>query len=104
MNTDTSNLSQLQSLLGTSSGSDTGMSLVNTDAIMKSLMPLIIIGTVVSILITIAYLLNVVQHFRANRAIIETRDILREMNEREKAREAPAAPSPAPATQTAVDQ
>jgi hypothetical protein len=101
MNSDTA--SQLQSLLGNSQAtSGSGVSLLDTDALMKALLPITIIGTVLSIIIVLLYLFNVIQHYRVNRAIMESRDILREMNAREKAKEAPViiATPPTEATET----
>jgi hypothetical protein len=45
-----------------------------------------ITASVASIVIVILYMVNAVTTYRAHRANIEMRDILREMNERDKAR------------------
>lgn len=82
-------LSRIQALLAGQSGPNGGTSLLDTNAIIKALMPITIIATAVSILIAFLYLLSIIQRVRADRAIIESRDILREMNAREKAKESP---------------
>ena len=70
----------LQSLLNETSGSGgTTNSLFDINALVAPLMPYIIMLTVVSFLITILYFVSVVQKWRANAAIIEIRDILRDM-------------------------
>lgn len=95
MNSDTA--SQLQALLGNSQPtSGNGVSLLDTDALLKALLPFTIIGTLLSILIVLLYLFNVIQHYRVNRAIMESRDILREMNAREKVKGTPVANAAAP--------
>jgi hypothetical protein len=78
----------LQSLLNSSSSSSSNSlsSLIDINAIIQSLIPYLIALTVVSILLTILYLISIIQKMRANKAILETRDILREMNERDRAR------------------
>ena len=48
-----------------------------------------IVTIVLSVIITVLYVLNVVTTYRAHKASIETRDILREMNERDKQRLSP---------------
>jgi preprotein translocase subunit SecG len=90
MNTDSSTLSDLQSLLGGSASGSGGTSLIDTDAIIKAMMPITIILTIVSIIISILYIVSIIHRIRVSKATIETRDILREMNERDKARSAPA--------------
>ena len=95
---DSDTASQIQALLGNSqSTGGNGVSLLDTDALLTALMPITIIGTILSVLIVLLYLFNVIQHYRVNRAIMESRDILREMNAREKAKEAPIVATPAPA-------
>lgn len=97
MNTDSTTLSQIQSLLGTSAGANGTPTLLNTDALIKALMPITIIATIVSILIALLYIFSVVQRIRVDRAVLESRDLLREMNARQKAAEAieeiPSAPA-----------
>jgi hypothetical protein len=55
-------------------------------------MPFLILITVVSLLIGVLYVFNAVTTYRSHKAMIETRDILREMNERDKARSSSATP------------
>lgn len=81
----------LESLLGTNS-SNTG-SLFDPAALLAPLMPFIIMISVVSVLIGVLYVINVITTYKSHRATIETRDILREMNERDKARSSSATPS-----------
>lgn len=71
----------LGSLLGTSSAS-----VFDPAQLLAPLMPFFIIMTLVGILITVLYVVNVINTFRSHRATIEMRNILREMNERDKAR------------------
>lgn len=98
MTQDSSTLSQIQSLLGNQSPTaGAGMSLLDTDAIIKALMPVTIIATAVSVLIALLYLFSIIQRFRVDRAILESRNLLREMNERDKSRQTAPAPTPAPA-------
>ena len=61
-------------------------SLLDPSALLAPILPFIIVITVVSVLITVLYIINVITTYRSHRATIETRDILREMNERDKAR------------------
>ncbi len=44
--------------------------------------PFLIAFTIISALITILYLINIIQHWRVNRAVLEMRDILKQMNNR----------------------
>lgn len=71
----------LDSLLGTPSAS-----VFDPAQLLAPLMPFFIIMTLVGILITVLYVVNVINTFRSHRATIEMRNILREMNERDKAR------------------
>ena len=52
-----------------------------------------ITASVASIIIVLLYIVNAVTTYRAHRANIEMRDILREMNERDKARSKSPEPS-----------
>lgn len=91
MNTD------LNSLLN---GSSTGTSIpsFSLPAGFTTLFTIFTITTsIASIVILIFYVLNAVTTYRAHRANIEMRDILREMNERDKARSAPVASPKLPA-------
>ncbi len=82
----------INSILGGSGGSST--SLFDPAKLIEPLMPFIIALTIVSILITILYVISIIDKWRQGRAIIETRNILREMNERDKARSSqPVAPA-----------
>lgn len=80
----------LESLLSTNS-SHTG-SLFDLSSLLEPLMPFLILITVVSLLIGVLYVFNAVTTYRSHKAMIETRDILREMNERDKARSSSATP------------
>ena len=82
----------LQSLLNETSGSGGTSSLFDINALIAPLMPYIIMLTVVSFVITILYFVSVVQKWRANAAIIEIRDILRDMRAQAQA-EPPAVTS-----------
>lgn len=72
----------INSILGGSGGSST--SLFDPAKLIEPLMPFIIALTIVSILITILYVISIIDKWRQGRAIIETRNILREMNERHR--------------------
>lgn len=72
----------LQSLLGGSNGNLN----ITPSLDLSAFAPLMIGLTVVSILITILYLVNVINHWRVNSAILEMRKLLREITERERAR------------------
>ena len=73
---------QLNSLLTQSNGTP----LVDINKTMEQLMPLMIVLTVLSIVLTVLWIIHIIQRMRVNKAILETRDLLREMNEREKTR------------------
>ncbi len=73
----------LNSLLGDSSSSS---GLFDPTTLLAPLMPFIILITVASILIGVLYFLNMITTYRSHKATIEMRDIMREMNERDKAR------------------
>ena len=49
-------------------------------------MPFIIFVTIASLLIGVLYIISVITTYRSHKATIEMRDIMREMNERDKAR------------------
>lgn len=82
--------SNLNSLLnGTSSG--TSIPSFSLPAEVTTLITVFTItASVASVVIVILYMVNAVTTYRAHRANIEMRDILREMNERDKARSKPA--------------
>lgn len=103
MNTDSSTLSELQSLLGGASGSSGGPSLIDTDAIIKAMMPITIILTALSVVIALLYIFSLVQRIRVDRATLESRNILREMNARDKARSTTAQQDTSPPASDATD-
>ena len=74
----------INSILDGSSGSTT--SLFDPAKLLEPLMPFIIALTVVSVIITILYIISIIDKWRQGRAILDMRNILREMNERDKAR------------------
>lgn len=78
----------LDSLLGGSSGG----SLLDPATLLAPLMPFVILITVATIVIGVLYILNMITTYRSHRATIEMRDIMREMNERDKARLANPSP------------
>jgi|GEM_PF-3994756 len=67
-------------------GSSDSSSLLDPATLLAPLLPFAVIITIVSVLITVLYVINVITTYRSHRAVIETRNILREMNERDKAR------------------
>ena len=81
----------LNSLLGDSSSSS---GLFDPTTLLAPLMPFIILITVASILIGVLYILNMITTYRSHKATIEMRDIMREMNERDKARSTSASDTP----------
>ena len=101
---DPATLQQINDLLGnTNSGSNSSGGLFDINTILQPLMPFIYLLTAVSTLITILYLMNAITTWRSQRAILEMRKILREMNERDKARhssaEVPVSLATSPAAQ-----
>ncbi|MBP6037793.1 MAG: hypothetical protein KA604_00450 [Candidatus Saccharimonas sp.] len=85
---DPTTLQQINDILGNSSsnGQSAGGGLFDINAILEPLMPFIIGLTIVSVIITILYIMNVITAWRSQRAIIDMHRILKEMNERDKAR------------------
>ena len=81
----------LNSLLnGTSNG--TSIPSISLPAGLTTLIAVFTItASLASIIIVILYFVNALTTYRAHRANIEMRDILREMNERDKARSKPTA-------------
>lgn len=73
----------LESLLD---GSGSNGSLLDPADLLAPLMPFVVIVSIVSVLIAVLYVVNLITTFRSHKATIETRNILREMNERDKAR------------------
>lgn len=83
---DSATLQQINDLLGNSNSPGSSGGLFDINAILQPLMPFMIGLSVVSILITILYLINAITAYRSQRAILEMRKLLREMNERDKLR------------------
>lgn len=82
---DTETLNQL--LEQANSGTGTSISPIpDINAIMQSLAPYMIALTVVSALFTLLYLISVISKWRANKAVLDMKKILMEMNERDKLR------------------
>ncbi len=100
MTTDSSTLSELQSLLGNNADGGSGASLLDTDAIIKVMMPITIVLTVLSVIIALLYIASLIQRMRVTRATLESRDILKEMNERDKARSTPPIATSVPPSTT----
>jgi hypothetical protein len=95
---DEATLQQILKSVDTSgTGSSTG-SLFDINSIMQSLAPYMIALTIVSVLITILYMVSVIAKWRANKAVVDIKKLLIEMNERDKARDraAPVSPATAP--------
>lgn len=84
---DASTLEQLNSLLGKTNSGSSGGSLFDINAIIQPLMPYLIAISIASILITLLYLISIIDKWRSNRAILEIRKVLREMNDRDKLRD-----------------
>ncbi|MGB4967324.1 MAG: hypothetical protein WBO35_03935 [Candidatus Saccharimonadales bacterium] len=82
---DEATLTQLLNTVNSTSEGGTA-SLFDIDAIIQSLAPYILAMTVVSALIMILYLVSVIGKWRANKAMLDIRKLLIEMNERDKAR------------------
>lgn len=67
-------------------GSSTSTNTIDTSTIMTSLMPFIVISTLITVALGALYVLSAITTYRSRRAVIEMRDLLREMNERDKIR------------------
>ena len=81
------NSSELSSLIGGSSNGTATPSLFSLPAGMATLFSIFMIVTsIASVAVLVFYIMNALTTYKAHRAAIETRDILREMNERDKAR------------------
>lgn len=96
---DEATLTQLLNSAGTGSGT----SLLDVNSIVQALAPFILALTVVSILITVLYVASVIGKWRANKAVVDIKKLLIEMNERDKMRDGAsptriAPPEPVPAT------
>ena len=88
----------LNSLLNGTSNSTSLPSISLPEGLTTLITVFTITASVASVVIVILYFINALTTYRAHRASIEMRDILREMNERDKARSKPietqTAPSP----------
>ena len=80
--------STLQSILNSTS-TNGSTSLFDVKSILDPLMPYVIVLTIVSIIITILYLISIIQKIRVNSAILEIRKLVRELNERDAQRSVP---------------
>jgi len=78
--------STLNSLLNGNSSGTNIPSLSLPSSITTLITVFTITASIASIIIVLLYIVNAVTTYRAHRANIEMRDILREMNERDKAR------------------
>lgn len=74
---DSSEIDQLSELLG---GQSSEGSLINFDALIAAVMPFVIIVTILTFVLTALYCVSIVNKWRANRAIIEIRDMLRDFH------------------------
>jgi len=90
-----------QALTGAETGT-TGTSGVDLGSLMSSLAPFILGSTIITVVIVILYAFNVISKYRANKAILDIKKLLIEMNERDKfqygmtnAQNAPASVMPA---------
>lgn len=92
--------STLNSLLDGGANSTSLPSLSLPSSITTLITVFTITASIASIIIVLLYIVNAVTTYRAHRANIEMRDILREMNERDKARS--KAPEPATIEPTPV--
>ena len=90
---DESTLMQLLNSTGTDSG--TATSLFDMDALMESLAPFMLAMTVISVLLVILYLVSIINKWRANKAILDIKKLLIEMNERDRLRYGVDVPQPA---------
>lgn len=81
---DEATLTQL--LNSAQSAGGTSTPLIDINAIMATLAPYMIAMTAVSVLIMILYVVSVIGKWRANKAMLDIRKLLIEMNERDKAR------------------
>jgi ATP/ADP translocase len=77
----------LTQLLESASGANTA-SLFDLDALIQALAPFMIAMTALSILLVALYIVSIISKWRANRAIIDIKKLLIQMNERDKSREA----------------
>ncbi len=77
-------------------------SLFDINALIQTFAPFMLALTVVSILITVLYIISVISKWRTHKAIMDMRKLLIEMNERDKLRapQAPVQPPTPPTTTT----
>lgn len=73
-----------QVLTGTSTGGTSGFDL---NSLMSSLAPFILGSTILTALLVILYAVSVIGKYRANKAILDIKKVLIEMNERDKFRD-----------------
>lgn len=92
---DESTLMQLLNSTGTDGG--TATSLFDMDALMESLAPFILAMTIVSVLLVVLYLVSVINKWRANKAILDIKKLLIEMNKRDRLRYGANTPQPSAA-------
>jgi|GEM_PF-6878349 len=81
---DTGTLTQL--LNGTDTGTGSASPLFDLSSLTSSLAPFILGSAVVTIVLVILYAISVISKWRANKAILDMKKILIEMNERDKLR------------------
>lgn len=81
--------SDITSLLNNSNTNSSLSSSLLPDGFMPLFTAFMVVTIIVSIVIAVLYVMNMVITYRAHKAAIESRDILREMNERDKARSLP---------------
>lgn len=87
------NSSELSSLMGGGSGGSSAPSLFAMPAGLTTIFTIFMVLTsIASIVVLVFYIMNALITYKAHRATIETRDILREMNERDKARSSKVEP------------
>lgn len=61
-----------------------GGSLFDTEQLISAIQPYLTAALIILVVIAALYIIHIIQKMRVNHAIMETRDILREMNQREK--------------------
>jgi hypothetical protein len=91
---------QLQSLLGSGGTSGSTPTIgIDTSALMASLMPFVILSVISTVLFIALYVFSLIRKFKVEKAIFESRNLLREMNERQKLALTPAPVEPNPPVQ-----
>lgn len=86
----------LNSLLNSTSNSTSLPSISLPEGLTTLITVFTITASIASVVIVVLYFINALTTYRAHRASIEMRDILREMNERDKARSEPIETPPTP--------